>query len=72
MGKQMEGDNRQRRKKANEARHEHGVPASRSQVTLGASKPREHLPGKADHEERITSPRRGKQRSDVDAGPKRR
>ncbi|SFB19460.1 hypothetical protein SAMN05216266_10638 [Amycolatopsis marina] len=72
MSKQMEGDNRQRRKRAQQAREEEGVPASQAQVTLGASKAREHLPNKADQEERQHSAQRGKQRTDVDDGPKRR
>jgi hypothetical protein len=72
MGKQMEGDNIQRRKKARQARDEEGVPPSQAQVTLGASKAPEHLPHKAPQEERQKAPERGKQRSDVDEGPKRR
>ncbi|OZM77184.1 hypothetical protein CFP66_36740 [Pseudonocardia sp. MH-G8] len=71
MRKQMEGDNIQRRQKAREARADEGVPASQAQVTLGASKGREHLPHKADEEERQQT-QRGKQRSDVDRGPKKR
>jgi len=71
MGKEMEGDNRQRRQKARQARND-GVAPSRSEVTLGASKMREHLPGKAGHQQRKHSPERGKQRAGVDRGPQRR
>lgn len=72
MSKQVEGDNEQRRKRANEARHWHGVSASEAQVSQGASKAREHLPGKANHAERQHAPERGKQRTDVDRGHSRR
>lgn len=71
MGKQMEGDNVQRRQKARRAKTGEGVPASKAQVTLGASKGRDHLPHKADDKERQHA-ERGKQRSDVDRGPKKR
>jgi hypothetical protein len=40
MGKQMEGDNKERRKKAKEAR-ERGNTASEENATMGASKQRE-------------------------------
>ncbi|MPY98218.1 MAG: hypothetical protein GEU97_09505 [Actinophytocola sp.] len=72
MSKEMAGDNRQRRQRARQARKEYGVAPSRSEVTLGASKSREHLPGKTSHEQRKHSAQRGKQRSDVDSGPQRR
>lgn len=68
----MEGDNIERWKRAREAREDEGVAPSEAQVTLGASKGREHLPGKAPYEERRHSAERGKQRSDVDEGPRRR
>jgi hypothetical protein len=68
----MEGDDVQRRAKARQAREDEGVPASQAQLTLGASKGREHLPHKADEEERQHAVERGKQRSGVDKGPKKR
>ncbi|MDR7302595.1 hypothetical protein [Haloactinomyces albus] len=69
--KRTEGDNEQRRQRARQARRE-GVSPSEAQVTTGASRQREHLPHKAETEERQQSPERGKQRSDVDEGPSRR
>ena len=72
MGKQMEGDNIQRRQKARQAREEQGVAPSQAQVTLGASKAPEHLPHKAPTEERQHCAEHGKQRSPVDKGPKKR
>jgi MFS family permease len=72
MGKQMEGDNKQRRKRAREAREDEGVPPSQAEVTLGASSQREHLPGKAPTEERQHEAEEGKQRSDVGRGPHKR
>jgi hypothetical protein len=55
-----------------EARVEKGVLPSQAQVTLGASKAPEHLPRKADTEERQHCAEHGKQRSPVDKGPKKR
>ena len=69
--KQTEGDNKQRRQRAHQARQQ-GVSPSEAQVTTGASKEREHLPHGAKQEQRQRSPERGKQRSDVDRGPQRR
>lgn len=59
-GKQMEGDNRQRRGKAREARRR-GHLASEEAVTTGASKQRHHLPDDEDHVEKIETIREGKQ-----------
>jgi hypothetical protein len=70
-GKEMEGDNKQRRQRAREARGQ-GVSPSEAQVTTGASKSREHLPHGAQTQERQQASERGKQRSDVDQGPSRR
>ncbi len=42
MRKQMEGDNRERREKAKDARDE-GMSPSEARVTTGASKQRRHL-----------------------------
>lgn len=60
MGKQMEGDNRQRRQRARGAR-EQGASASEEGVTLGASK-QDHSLGRHDeHTEKMETPGRGKQ-----------
>ena len=59
-GKQMEGDNRERRQKAREAR-ESGDSPSAEQVTEGSSHQRHYLPRKADHEEKVDTIRKGKQ-----------
>jgi hypothetical protein len=48
------------------------VLPSQAQVTLGASKAPEHLPSKADTEERRHCAEHGKQRAPVDKGPKKR
>jgi hypothetical protein len=56
----MEGDNRQRRARAAEAR-EHGTTPSEAGVTTGASKQIRHLPNSADHEDKLSGPGRGKQ-----------
>lgn len=60
--KQMEGDNRQRRAAAREARDE-GLSPSEAGVTTGASKQNKHLKGNASHAERIDTIRQGKQPS---------
>jgi hypothetical protein len=59
-GKQMEGDNRERRKKAKEARDEGRLP-SEDAATGGSSKQREHVGGDVDHREKIETLRKGKQ-----------
>jgi hypothetical protein len=56
----MEGDNRQRRARAAEAR-EHGQAPSEAGVTTGASKQIRHLSGSEDHEDKLLGPGRGKQ-----------
>ena len=61
MAKQMEGDNRERRKIAKEAREE-GRKPSEIGATLGASKQRTEAPRDASHQERIDQKREGKQR----------
>ena len=60
MGKQMEGDNRERRKMAKEARDE-GKKPSEVGATLGASKQRAEADDNATHQERIDQIREGKQ-----------
>jgi hypothetical protein len=59
MGKQMEGDNRQRRKMAKEARDE-GKKPSEVGATLGASKQRAEADDNVSHQERIDQIREGK------------
>ena len=58
-GKQMEGDNRERRRNAGEARQEGKAP-SEVKVTPGASKQRHHLRGSEEHEVRRDTPSQGK------------
>lgn len=59
MGKQMEGDNKQRRQNAREAR-EDGASASERGMTTGGSKQRTHLSsGEGDHRERLATTQRG-------------
>lgn len=60
MGKQMEGDNRQRRARAKDARDEGRAPSADG-VTTGASVQERHLAGNVDHDERIAGPGWGKQ-----------
>jgi hypothetical protein len=60
MGKQMEGDNKERRKMANEARRE-GKSASEIGATLGSSKQRAEADQDATHQEKIDMQRQGKQ-----------
>ncbi|HEX7050389.1 MAG TPA: hypothetical protein VF188_09330 [Longimicrobiales bacterium] len=59
-GRQMEGDNRQLRRKARRARERGRLPSEEA-ATTGASKQRRHMRGDEDHEEKIESIRRGKQ-----------
>jgi hypothetical protein len=59
MGRQMEGDNKERRKRAKEARRE-GKKASEVGATLGASKQRTEADSKMSHQERLDLIREGK------------
>jgi hypothetical protein len=59
-GKQMEGDNRQRRKKARAARDQDQLPSEEA-ATTGSSKQREHVAGDVDHRDKIEGIRKGKQ-----------
>lgn len=59
-GKQMEGDNRQRRKKAREAR-EAGQSPSEENVTTGGSQQRTNVSEDVGHREKIETIRKGKQ-----------
>lgn len=70
MGKQMEGDNRQRRQKAQAAR-EQGSSAGAEAVTLGASKQDHSLGRHDDHTEKMEAPGRGKQQPERAANPMR-
>lgn len=58
-GKQMEGDNRERRKKAAAARDE-GHEPSEEAATTGSSKQREHVSKDVGHREKIETIRKGK------------
>jgi hypothetical protein len=58
-GKQMEGDNRERRKLAKEARDE-GKSASEVGATLGASQQRTKADADATHQEKLDLIRQGK------------
>ena len=70
VGKEMEGDNRFRRKKAREAREE-GHEPSEEGLTLGASKQRRHL-GDEEHVEKVESIHRSKQHLPSKAKPEPR
>jgi hypothetical protein len=59
-GKQMEGDNRERRKKAKEAR-DRGQKPSEEAATTGSSQQREHVGDDVSHREKIETIRKGKQ-----------
>jgi len=65
MGKQMEGDNSQRRAAARDAGR-HGSSASESGMTTGASKQRTKTARKAEHDERLETTQRGEAKQ---AGP---
>lgn len=59
-GKQMEGDNRERRKKAKEARDE-GKRPSEEAATTGGSQQREEVGDDVGHREKLETIRKGKQ-----------
>ena len=65
MGKQMEGDNRQRRAAARAARDAGSTPSEHG-MTTGASKQRTHVAGDADHVEKLETIQRGEAKQ---AGP---
>ena len=58
-GKQMEGDNREQRKHAKEARDQ-GKKPSEVGATQGASKQRTEAPDSATHQEKLDLKRQGK------------
>ena len=60
MKKQMEGDSRQRRKKAREAREEGTRPSAES-ATQGASKQRKRVAKDETHTTKVETTREGKQ-----------
>lgn len=70
MGKQMEGDNEQRRSRAKEAR-DNGKSASEAGVTLGASKQDYSLGRHDDHTDKMEAPGRGKQEPERSENPMR-
>lgn len=59
MGKQMEGDNRERRRKAKQARDE-GKSPSEVGATLGASQQRTEADADMSHQEKLDLKREGK------------
>lgn len=59
MGKQMEGDNRERRKKAKEARDQ-GKSASEVGASLGSSQQRTEADNNMTHQQKIDLKREGK------------
>lgn len=60
MRKQVEGDSRERRKKARSARRQGKQPAD-ERVTTGASKQHKHLAHREDHDTKLASIGAGKQ-----------
>lgn len=69
MGKQMEGNNRQRRHAARLARKKDGRPSEYGMST-GASKQRTHLAGDADSDERLATTQRGESKQAGEDVPK--
>jgi hypothetical protein len=65
LGKQMEGDNRARRRKAAKAQLK-GKSASQAGITTGASKQPSHVSQKAEQTQRLAEIQRGE---DKVAGP---
>ena len=68
-GKQMEGNNRQRRKAADEAR-ETGQQASDVSATLGSSKQINSPKDELSHQEKLDLKREGKQDNPVQGPPR--
>lgn len=68
-GKQMEGDEDMKRKRARDARRA-GMSASEAGVTTGGSKQRSQAAGSDDHEERLAHTQRGEQKSSGDDVPR--
>jgi hypothetical protein len=70
-GREMEGDNRYRRKKAREARRAGESPSARN-ATFGASKQRKHVDSQEDHATKLETIRAGKQKVIRENTPKPR
>ena len=62
VGKESEGDNRQRRDQAEQARKDGKNPSDEA-ATLGSSKQRSKVDSEASHEERLETKNEGKQDS---------
>ena len=69
MGKQMEGDNKQRRKAAREARAA-GSSASEHGMTTGGSKQPSHVSGDEDHVEKLAETQKGEVKQGGDDVPR--
>ncbi|MBW3608098.1 MAG: hypothetical protein KY463_07040 [Actinobacteria bacterium] len=69
MGKQMEGDNKQRRKAAREAREAGDSPSEHGQTT-GASKGPSRTRSKSDHLEKLAETQRGEAKQAGDDVPR--
>ena len=69
MSKQMEGDNKARRKAAREARAK-GKRPSEHGATSGASKQRTHQAGSGDSHERLATTQRGEAKQAGDDVPR--
>lgn len=69
MAKQMEGDNKQRRKTARKAREAGDTPSEHG-LTTGASKQRTHMAGDGDQRERLATTQRGERKQAGDDVPK--
>jgi hypothetical protein len=67
--RQVEGDNKQRRRLAREARA-HGKRPSEVGATLGASKQRKHASNKASHTERLEQRAEGKRGAGTSGKPR--
>jgi hypothetical protein len=65
MGKQMEGDNKQRRKAAREARQAGNRPSEYG-MTTGGSKQPSHVAGDEDHIDKLAETQKGEAKQ---AGP---
>jgi hypothetical protein len=59
-GKKMEGNEQQRRRKAQDAKRTGRLPSEQG-ATLGASKQPHHLPSDEEHDEKLQTIREGKQ-----------
>jgi ribosomal protein L25 (general stress protein Ctc) len=68
MGKQMEGDNEQRRKAAREARRAGAVPSEYG-MTTGGSKQPSHVAGDEDHVEKLAETQKGEAKQAGDDVP---